>query len=197
MVQQAVHSSYYCIRSCPMNQRKGGWKCAGKGALSSVKEFNTGPLYPDLVGEKATRFYGYQCAYGQHMTNSRLYTQVLSMRSNFWFIHCFMPSKKWGVFLEINSFRQCVCIWSSIPSNSSFLSFLFFFFWGRQFCGNPFRLVLDSFQPIAEFLLYTKWSIAQNRKDKPPQKKKTQISSYSEASKQWWTFWTSRIKSPQ
>ena len=66
----------------------------GKGALSSVKEFNTGPLYPDLVGEKATRFYGYQCTYGQHMTNSRLYTQVLSMRSNFRFIHCFTPSKK-------------------------------------------------------------------------------------------------------
>ena len=26
---------------------------------SSEKESNTGPLYPDLLGEKATRFYGY------------------------------------------------------------------------------------------------------------------------------------------
>ena len=121
MVQQAVHSSYYCIRSCPMNQRKGGWKCAGKGALSSVKEFNTGPLYPDLVGEKATRFYGYQCTYGQHMTNSRLCTQMLSMRINFPFIHCFMSSKKWGlVFSETNSFRQCVYFVQHCSSNCFF-----------------------------------------------------------------------------
>ena len=26
---------------------------------SSEKESNTGPLYPDLLGEKTTRFYGY------------------------------------------------------------------------------------------------------------------------------------------
>ena len=63
-------------------------------AQSSGKKFNTGPLYPDLVGEKATGFNGYQCTYGQHMTNSsRLYTQVLSMRISFPFIYCFMPSK--------------------------------------------------------------------------------------------------------
>ena len=65
-------------------------------AQSSGKEFNTGLLNPDLVSEKATRFYGYQCTYGQHMKNSRLYTQMLSMRINFPCIHCFMPSKKWG-----------------------------------------------------------------------------------------------------
>lgn len=63
-------------------------------AQSSGKEYNTGPLNPDLVGEKATRFYGHQCTYGQHMKNSRLYTQMLSMISP---VHSlFMPSKKWG-----------------------------------------------------------------------------------------------------
>ena len=40
-------------------------------AQSSGKEFSIGPLYPDLVGEKATKFYGYQCMYGQHMMNRR------------------------------------------------------------------------------------------------------------------------------
>ena len=85
-------------------------------AQSSGKKFNTGPLNPDLVGEKATRFYGYQCTYGQHMKNSRLYTQMLSMRISFPFVHNFMPSKKWRlVFSETNSFRQCVYLVQHCP----------------------------------------------------------------------------------
>ena len=51
-----------------------------------------------------TSFYGYRCNYGHDENNSRLYTQMLSMRISFRFIHYFMPSKKWAlVFSETNS----------------------------------------------------------------------------------------------
>ena len=82
-------------------------------AQSSGKEFNTGPLNPGLVGEKATRFYGYQCTYGQHMKNSRLYTQMLSMRISFPFIHCLCPPRNGAGVLRGQQFSP-VCIWFSI-----------------------------------------------------------------------------------
>ena len=87
---------------------------------SSEKESNTGPLYPDLLGKKATRFYGYQCMYGQHLTLSRFCKQMLSVRINFPFIYCFMPSKNGAGVLRDQQF-SLVCVFGPLlPSNCFF-----------------------------------------------------------------------------
>ena len=95
------------------------------GAQSSEKESNTGPLYPDLLGKKATRFYGYQCMYGQHLMLSRFCKQMLSVRINFPFIHCFMPSKNGAGVLRDQQFLykqfSLVCVFGPLlPSNCFF-----------------------------------------------------------------------------
>ena len=74
-----------------------------------------------------------------------------------------------------------LCDWLAIVQHypyNGFLFFLFFFLEGqRQLCGDSFRLMLDSFQPIAKVLHYTKrsasQSASQNRKDNPRKKKKS------------------------
>ena len=76
---------------------------------SLVGRSSTLVLNPDLVGEKTTRFYGYQCTFGQHMKNSRLYTQMLSMRISFPFIHCLCPPRNGAGVLRDQRFSP-VCV---------------------------------------------------------------------------------------
>ena len=82
--------------------------------------------------------------YGQHMTLSRFCKQMLSVRINFPFIYCFMPSKNGAGVLRDQQFSPVCVFGPALPSNCFFV-----FGGGRQLCGNPFRLMLDSFQPIA------------------------------------------------
>ena len=100
---------------------------------------------------------------------------MLSLRINFHsLIVLCSPRNGAGVLRDQQFLHQHfspVCVFGpALPSNCFFV-----FGGGRQLCGNPFRLMLDSFQPIAEVLHYTKWSASQsapqNRKDKPPKRK--------------------------
>ena len=121
---------------------------------SSEKESNTGPLYPDLLGKKATRFYGYQCMYGQHLMLSRFCKQMLSVRINFPFIHCFMPSKNGAGVLRDQQFLDKqfspVCVFGPLlPSNCFFFFFfflggLFFFFCSLFFLSGFFFMFFSN-----------------------------------------------------
>ena len=114
------------------------------------------------------------------MMLSRFCKQMLSVRINFPFIYCFMPSKNGAGVLRDQQF-SLVCVFGPLlPSDC--------FFGGGGSSDNPFGLMLNSCQPIAEISHYTKWSETQRNDPKieriNPQRNKKQISSCSAASKQ-------------
>ena len=134
------------------------------------------------------------------MTNSRLCTQMLSMRINFPFIHCFRSSKKWGWCSQKPTVFACVCILSNIAPA---IVFFFFFFLRAAALRRSFWVDVEMLNttPIAEVSHYTKWSesqrsVSQNRKDKPQKEKEADQFLFS-CEQKCWTFWTSRIKRPQ
>ena len=86
---------------------------------------------------------------------------MLSLRINFHsLIVLCSPRNGAGVLRDQQFLHQHfspVCVFGpALPSNCFFV-----FGGGRQLCGNPFRLMLNSCRRIAEVPHYTKWSKSQ------------------------------------